>query len=212
MTQLTSIQNLRASTAMQSRVTTVENFLKRLNRNWNAAWFFPIAFINVSNGDDDMHWVRSHTSTHHKGDGNLQLGGLAAPAASVIEALKGLHLDNENDLQKIDAALQQVFGQAVSWTVGLVTPEVAAAQVPFVAPQTAAAAPAAAKKVARKSSTVKPIATKPSAKTTKLDEAKALFANLTPKQKVELVAWAEQKVLASKPCLVEREKLNTASA
>lgn len=223
MSQLTSIAALRNSSAMQSRVTTVENFLKRLNRDWQAAWWFPIAFINVSNDDADMSWVRSHTSTHLKPGGSLKLGASTASVEAVIESLKGLRLETEADLPKIDEALSKAFGTPVAWINGLVPTEVAAAQAPFAQTGTqlqgsvpsSAATPttAVAKKVARKSSTVKPIATKPSSsKPTKLDEVKRLFNDLTPKQKVELAAFAEQKILASKPCLAEREKLNTTPA
>jgi hypothetical protein len=217
MTQLTSIENLRNSTAMKSRVENVMSFLKRLNPKWEPAWFFPIAIIRVSNDSADCSWVRDHTSTHHKGEGNLTLGGLTAPASAVIAALKGLQLNSQEDLAKIDAALPPVFGQAVSWSAGFVSSEVAAEQAPFA--QTGGSAPtnlqpsAAAAKApaARKSAAPKPITTKP-AKPTKLDEAKRLFNELTPKQKVEMAAYCEEKVLASRPCLAEREKLNTAAA
>lgn len=202
MSQLTSIQNLRNSDAMQSRVENVFKFLKGLNPAWDATWFFPIAIINVSNGGDDCQWVRSHTSTHHKGDGNLRISDKTMTATEIIEKLKGLRCDDETDFNKLNAALQ------ANWMAGIVPAEVAAAQVPFE--QASSQSTAAPAKVARKSSTVKPIATKASAtKPTRLDEAKRLFNELTPKQKVELVAFAEQKILASKPCLEERAKLAT---
>jgi hypothetical protein len=164
--------------------------------------------INVSNSSADCSWVRSHSSTHHKGDGNLTLGGLSATASAVIESLKGLTLHSNADLPKIDAALASVFGQAVSWTAGIQTSEVAAAQTPFSRPASsssiAASAPAARKSAAKKTAApMKSIATKP----TRLDDAKAQFNNLTPKQKVELVLWAAEKIEASAPCRAEREKL-----
>lgn len=60
----TSIQKLRASSAMQSRVTTVENWLKRQNPNWTPESRFPIAFIAHSNAVDDVDWVNGSTNTH----------------------------------------------------------------------------------------------------------------------------------------------------
>lgn len=60
----TTIAKLRASSAMQSRVTTVENWLKRQNPSWTPDTKFPIAFIANSNIVADVEWVNGVTSTH----------------------------------------------------------------------------------------------------------------------------------------------------
>lgn len=213
MTQLTSITNLRNSSAMQSRVECVMRFLKQQNPAWQADWFFPIAIIRVSNGSDDCSWVRDHTSTHHKGDGSLYQGGHNTEAAKVIENLKGFQANGEDDFTKLNELLTSAFGANIDWAQGFGV-GVAAAPTPFVpeaAKKPALQANGSPVKTRKSSAAPKPIATQP-AKRTKLDDAKALFSDLTPKQKVELLAWAEEKVLASKPCMVEREKLATAAA
>lgn len=53
----TTIQNLRASSAMQQRVSTVENWLKRQKKDWKADDKFPVFAIANSNAVDDVEWV-----------------------------------------------------------------------------------------------------------------------------------------------------------
>jgi hypothetical protein len=61
----TSIAKLRASSAMQSRVTTVENWLKRqMGAAYTPEVKFPIAFIAHSNSVEDVSWVNGYTNTH----------------------------------------------------------------------------------------------------------------------------------------------------
>lgn len=224
MSQLTSIQNLRNSSAMQSRVENVMKFLTKRNPQWQAEWFFPIAIINVSNGQDDCSWVRDHSSTHHKGDGMLYSEGASTEAAKVLANLKGFSARSEDDFAKLNELLTSAFGASVNWINGIgVGTGAAVEQVPFDASKAVEASPSGAStssaratkpamqangspvQKARKSNP-KPIKTT-AARPTKLDDAKKLFSDLTPKQKVDLLAWAEEKVLASKPCLAEREKL-----
>lgn len=198
MTQLTSISNLRKSPAIQSRVDNVERFLKALNPAWKAEWFFPIAVINVSNDQADCSWVRDHTGTHHKGDGNLFIGAFMTTADAVIQNLKGLRLNSEADYPKLHDALKSAFGAVVDWTQGMAL-EAAVTQAPFAqkAVETKPALEASGSIAkAKKSSSVKPIAVRK----TKLDDAKALFSDLTPKQKVDLMVFVQEKVGASKAC------------
>lgn len=60
----TTIAKLRASSAMQSRVTTVENWLKKQNAGYTEDVKFPIAFIAHSNAVADVEWVNGVSSTH----------------------------------------------------------------------------------------------------------------------------------------------------
>ena len=60
----TTIAKLRASSAMQSRVTTVENWLKRQVPGYTPEALFPIAFIAHSNSVDDVEWVNGVAGTH----------------------------------------------------------------------------------------------------------------------------------------------------
>jgi hypothetical protein len=208
MSQLTSIQALRNSPALQYRVENVMQFLQRLNPNWQANWWFPIGIIRVSNGSDDCTWVRQHTSTHHKGVGSLVISGVTVKAEDVINALKNVQANDEERLSNFVDALAPLgsAGQILDWKDGMITAEDAAAQVPF---DQQASTPAPAKKAAKKSASprsstagapaVKPIATK-TAKPTKLDEVKKLFNDLTPKQKVEMQLYALEKVNASTAC------------
>lgn len=53
----TTIQNLRASSAQQNRVQTVENWLKRQKKDWNPTDKFPVFAIANSNAVDDVEWV-----------------------------------------------------------------------------------------------------------------------------------------------------------
>jgi hypothetical protein len=211
MSQLTSIENLRNSPAIQSRVENVMKFLQGLNPNWHPSWFFPIGIIRVSNDGDDCTWVRNHTSTHHKGEGNLVINGVTVSAASVIEALKGVQANDMERLSNFNTALVPMAGATVDWAQGMLTPEVAAAQVPFVKTAASSAQPAKAAgtttPAGASTKARKPIATKP----TKLDAAKKLFSELTPKQKVDLVAWASEKVEASTACQAEKTKQNAAN-
>lgn len=216
MSQLTSIANLRKSTALQTRVENVMRYLKTLNPNWHPDWYFPIAIINVSNDSDDCSWVRSHTGTHHKGLGLLMLGnergGSTTEAEKVIANLKGFSARSSTDYAKLNELLTSAFGVPVDWTKGFTefvqAEEVAATQSPFAQPTAAShsansdSSAAEAPKVAtvRKSGPKKFSAIKPAARPTKLDDAKKLFSDLTPKQKVELSVWVQEKVGASKAC------------
>lgn len=60
----TTIAKLRASSAMQDRVTTVESWLKRQNVGYTPEVKFPIAFIAHSNAVADVSWVNDSTNTH----------------------------------------------------------------------------------------------------------------------------------------------------
>lgn len=60
----TSIEKLRASHAMQDRVSSVERWLKRQNPNYLNAEKFPIFVIGNSNAVADVDWVISVNSTH----------------------------------------------------------------------------------------------------------------------------------------------------
>lgn len=55
-----TIEALRNSDAMQDRVTTVENYLKRVygNGKWNPKSPFPAAIVLISNTRDDYEWVQ----------------------------------------------------------------------------------------------------------------------------------------------------------
>lgn len=215
MTQLTSIKNLRNSHAMQSRVENVMRFLQSHNKDWQAEWAFPIALINLSNDQADCTWVRNATGTHIKPTEVVGVGGKIMTAEHIINNLKGLSVRTVEDLAKMNDAIVSAVGNSLSWTHGLVIqPQGAAvAQAPFVPPALKVApeikskpamSPSGSVISARKSaspkksaaSTVKPI----SVRKTKLDEAKALFSDLTPKQKVELSVFVQEKVGASKAC------------
>lgn len=66
----TSIAKLRASHADQSRVTAVENALKkRCGSTWLASAPFPIAFILISNSQADFNWVVGTSSVFLKPTG-----------------------------------------------------------------------------------------------------------------------------------------------
>jgi hypothetical protein len=208
MSQLTSITALRNSVAMQSRVENVMHFLKKQNPSWQADWYFPIAIINVSNDQADCTWVRDHSSTHHKGEGMLYSGGVSTEAQKVIANLKGFQARSEDDFVKLNELLTSAFGAPVNWINGFgVGTGAAVEQVPFSQSDSTASTPAtgspvaSAKRVVRVKKSVSPT------KMTKLDEAKKLFSDLTPKQKVDLVHWAERKIQSSVPCMQEREKL-----
>lgn len=139
MSTLTSIQSLRNSDAEQGRVSKVENFLKRHNRDWKPEWWFPISIIVVSNDQDDCSWVRSHSSTHLKTKAGelIRIGGSLAPAEEVINALKGLQLRTEEDLNKISEVLAPVFKTPIAWDNGFqITTAETAQAVPQVAPET----------------------------------------------------------------------------
>ena len=56
----TSIKLLRNSDAVQTRVTTVENFLKKKMLNYSPEKFFPVAVIALSNSLADVQWVASN--------------------------------------------------------------------------------------------------------------------------------------------------------
>lgn len=60
----TTIQNLRASNAMQDRVTKVENWMKRNNPEYTPDGKFPIFLIASSNPVEDVDWVYYNKSTH----------------------------------------------------------------------------------------------------------------------------------------------------
>lgn len=62
----TTIAALRKSSAMQSRVTTVENYLKKRAKAYTPDMIFPIAIIAESNSGADFQWVEGVTSTHSK--------------------------------------------------------------------------------------------------------------------------------------------------
>src|SRR5580693_3910768 len=60
----TTIANLRNSSAMQDRVTKVENWLKKQNPNWQPEFVFPIFAIGNSNPVEDVSWVYDNTRTY----------------------------------------------------------------------------------------------------------------------------------------------------
>lgn len=60
----TTIAKLRASHAMTSRVSSVENWLKKQNANWTPDTKFPIFAIASSNAVNDVEWVIATISTH----------------------------------------------------------------------------------------------------------------------------------------------------
>ncbi len=64
--KFTTIALLRASTAMESRVNTVENYLKRTYPGYTPEMPFPIFEIAISNAIEDVHWVVDNSSTHYK--------------------------------------------------------------------------------------------------------------------------------------------------
>src|SRR6478736_3999677 len=79
--QFTSIAALRESLAQQSRVTTVENNLKKLNASWQASWLFPIVAVGLSNTLEDVDWVQSEDSVHADKYADYSIGGAVIPGA-----------------------------------------------------------------------------------------------------------------------------------
>ncbi len=60
----TTIEKLRASSAMQSRVDVLEAHLKATYPAYTPQMHFPLFEIGLSNGDDDMEWVLFTPGTH----------------------------------------------------------------------------------------------------------------------------------------------------
>jgi hypothetical protein len=58
----TTINKLRASSAIQSRVDLVENSLKKINPNWHGNYLIPVPYIALTNNVDDANWVASTSS------------------------------------------------------------------------------------------------------------------------------------------------------
>lgn len=147
----TTIEKLRASHAMQSRVTTVENWLKRQNSAWTPDAKFPIAFIAHSNAVDDVEWVNQVTSTHVtwselanevlKEFGHKTQGEHRAAIEEMLRSREGkTKVLNEIIVPKYNAAFQRIggadFGSAF-WPFALSKP---AATTEAAAPEATASA------------------------------------------------------------------------
>jgi hypothetical protein len=129
----TSIASLRVSGADKTRVDSVERALKKLNPQWNTNWWFPIVQVGMSNAAADVSWVKGAPSTHLStsakvmlvGDFRITSAGLLKLARESMSPPSALDSRNKTawvtaELEKFDAALQALTGQATStWTQGL---------------------------------------------------------------------------------------------
>jgi hypothetical protein len=53
----TTLAALRNSSAQQGRVTKVENWLKKQNKDWKPEYIFPMVVVQISNTLEDYEWV-----------------------------------------------------------------------------------------------------------------------------------------------------------
>ena len=120
----TSIKNLRASSAMQTRVTQVANNLKKLNANWQPEWFFPVAAVGLSNGVEDVSWVSGKESVLLDDDVACFIDGVTFSGDELASLGRDLnYCDSKEDAQtkvnKFDEELTTFAGRPLSWKMGM---------------------------------------------------------------------------------------------
>lgn len=109
----TSINRLRNSTAIQDRVTRVENFLKKNSAVYTPDMLFPAAVIIKSNNLDDYDWVMRNAflnGTGFVGGKPIDLSRLNNPAISVSGKAR---------LANIEAQISTLIGGTFKWTDGI---------------------------------------------------------------------------------------------
>lgn len=147
MKYFTSIERLRNSTAVQSRVDSVERNLKTFNKDWRPDWMFPITAVGLSNVVDDVHWVYETNSVCiPSGPKDVYSGGGAriGTMTEIHAALKKQTTCEANELapnkktewcysnlDSLDMAISELAGVKVSWTQGLTFEQAADASAPM---------------------------------------------------------------------------------
>lgn len=144
----TTIAKLRASSAMQSRVTTVESWLKKQQPGYTPESKFPIAFIGYPNAVADVEWVNASSNTHamwpELANEVLKEFGHSTQTAHRDEIETMLNSGKANALEEIKAKYNAAFARTVkadfgsAWwpfaiTAAAPTPATALAETPVAA-------------------------------------------------------------------------------
>lgn len=161
----TNIKKLRASSAMESRVNTLERFVKdKMGPDFNVETAFPVAIVQLSNGNADFEWVMGHKSTHIK-DGYVGTTKVAPTPTKSADV--NSNTEAEAQITRLESEVSATLGRPWKWTEGLLV---------------AAAKPAAAWPFPTQSGTTVP-ATPAPAPTPAVTEAKAKPTKKSPKPK-----------------------------
>lgn len=129
----TTIANLRASSAMQDRVTKVANNLKKMRPDWGDNTLFPIAAVGLSNSQDDMDWVFYHSDVHVSNTTKKVLiangyectashlnKALETAGVQTVDKLSGTKINWVSaNLEHINSAVTQLIGSAFFWSNGI---------------------------------------------------------------------------------------------
>lgn len=146
----TTISNLRNSNAIASRVTRVENYLKRTYPGYTSEMLFPMFEVAASNPQEDYEWVVLAANTHAAGP-----AALANAVAKISVEFIFRKLSKAQALEELTRQYAAAFVAAgvtdLPWIkkhLSLVQSAPASAEV-AAAPAAAAAAPAAAAPAAK---------------------------------------------------------------
>jgi hypothetical protein len=126
----TSIAMLRASSAIQDRVTRVENNLKKIEPNWQSEWLFPAIVVGLSNGFDDVSWVLDNEDVLAPVEDAYHFGmGINIDAELLYKTVtsEDLNLKNtpnsrseiEASLAKMQKILTPMLHVVIDWRKGL---------------------------------------------------------------------------------------------